>query len=80
MQLHGAGRGVDCQGVDVRTLPWDYYRCKPAEPTGRCEQCLRWKELPGQDWGPRTPLVTLYQPEDQGCDFIPLYPVETEKK
>ena len=64
----------------MKTLPWDCYRCKPAEPTEMCEQCLRWKELPGQTWGPRTPLAFVESHGATGCDFIPPYPVEVEKK
>jgi hypothetical protein len=57
----------------MKTLPWDCYRCKPAEPTETCEQCLRFKDLPGQSWGPRTPLMTVDKFGDEGCAFVPKY-------
>lgn len=58
----------------MKTLPWDCWRCKPAEPSEKCTDCLRWKDLPGQTWGPRTPQMTVTAPGELGCDFVANYP------
>lgn len=61
----------------IRTLPWDCHRCKPSEPGERCQQCLRWADLPQQSWGPRTAVVFVIGPGETGCSFVPKY--EDEK-
>jgi hypothetical protein len=64
----------------MRTLPFDCYRCKPTHPADKCKECLRYRDMPGQTWGPRTPLMALVTPDGEGCDFIPHYPSEEKTK
>jgi hypothetical protein len=63
----------------LTTLPWDCYRCAPQITEEKCTKCLRWKDIEGQTWGPRTPL-SFAVPDGEGCDFIPHYPSEEIKK
>jgi hypothetical protein len=54
-------------------LPYDRQRCAPHQPDAKCKACLRWHELPGQTWGPRTPVVLgRNDSTDERCDFIPI--------
>jgi hypothetical protein len=64
----------------MKTLPFDCYRCIVKYPDERCRECLRWVDLPGQTFGPRTAQMSVLKPGDQGCDFIPIYPSEGKKK
>lgn len=54
------------------TLPYDYSRCLPTKPDNNCRNCLRWADMPGQTWGPRTPMVYgRVGGADPKCDRIP---------
>jgi len=64
----------------MKTLPWDCFRCHPANLSDKCKECLRWQRMPGQDWGPRTPLAFVESHGATGCDFVPHYPSEERKK
>jgi hypothetical protein len=57
----------------MKTLPFDCQRCKPDNPSYRCEMCLRWVDLPGQTFGPRTAYVIVYGPGESGCRFVEKY-------
>lgn len=54
----------------MNTLPFDYFRCTPAEPAEKCTRCLRWEYLPGQTVGMRTPVKECV-PDSAGCRFLP---------
>lgn len=56
----------------MTTLPYDYHRCKAAQPDSNCRNCLRWADLPGQTWGERTPQISRPNSADEGCTYIPL--------
>ena len=58
----------------MRTLPFDCHRCKPNIPGDKCHECLRWADLPGQTYGPRTAVVFVIGPGETGCSFIEKYP------
>lgn len=60
----------------MRTLPFDCYRCEPAQTADKCTECLRWTFMPEQTFGPRTPIAFGCVPDGKGCDFIPHYPEE----
>ena len=60
----------------MRTLPFDCHRCKPNIPGDKCHECLRWADLPGQTYGPRTAVVFVIGPGETGCSFIEKYPEE----
>lgn len=61
----------------MRTLPYDFYRCYPEKPDENCRKCLRWADLPGQTWGPRTGSVMNYNSTEEGCGYTP---IKEEKK
>ncbi len=56
----------------MRTLPYDYHRCEPEAPDSNCQKCLRWVDLPGQTWGPRTGIMSGRENStDKDCTRIP---------
>jgi hypothetical protein len=56
-----------------RHLPYDSHRCAPHQPDTWCKKCLRWHDLPGQTWGPRTPVaIGRNDSADERCSFIPI--------
>lgn len=56
----------------MRTLPYDSHRCHATQPDSNCRQCLRWADLPGQTWGPRTPSTSRSNSADENCSYIPI--------
>jgi len=56
----------------MRTLPYDYHRCQAYAPDSNCKRCLRWSDLPGQTWGPRSPCVGRANSTDEDCTYIPI--------
>lgn len=56
----------------MRTLPYDYARCKPTEPDSKCKNCLRWADLPQQTWGPRTAFFVANNSTDEHCSYTPI--------
>jgi hypothetical protein len=56
----------------MRTLPYDYARCKPTEPDSHCKKCLRWADLPEQTWGGQTPVFMTTNSAADGCEYIPV--------
>jgi|SanBayMetagenome_1026888.scaffolds.fasta_scaffold35960_2 hypothetical protein len=55
----------------IQFLAYDYARCAPHQPDAWCKKCLRWHELPGQTWGPRTPVaIGRDNSTHEHCDFI----------
>jgi hypothetical protein len=57
----------------MTTLPFDCYRCEPEYPTEKCTECLRWKYMEGQTFGPRTPIMSVESPDTDGCNFVAKY-------
>ncbi len=56
----------------MRTLPYDSHRCKPTQPDSHCRDCLRRADMPGQTWGPRTPMTLRHNSTDEGCTYTPI--------
>lgn len=57
----------------MRTLPFDFYRCKPELPDANCMNCLRWADMPGQTWGERTPCVHGQENSTtENCGYTPI--------
>lgn len=56
----------------MNTLPFDFHRCEPLRPDAQCRQCLRFDRLPGQTWGPRTPVMSRSGSQDASCSYIPI--------
>lgn len=54
-------------------LPYDSHRCEPIKPDANCLQCLRWQDLPGQTFGPRTPVaIGRSDSRDEACTYTPV--------
>jgi hypothetical protein len=54
------------------SLSWDYFRCKPVEPDGKCHNCKRWHDHPDQTFGPQTALLTVADSTSEACSHIPI--------
>ena len=62
----------------MRTLPYDYTRCKPIKPDGFCKNCKRWWDHPEQKNNPfGQSAVTVNDSRDEACMYVP---VSLEKK
>lgn len=61
----------------MRTLAFDMHRCQPSRACDKCQQCLRYADMPGQTWGDRTPIAFREGSSSEHCAFIP---IEDKKK
>lgn len=63
----------------MRPLPYDYTRCRPAEPGEQCNNCRRWSAHPDQTFRPEgQSFVSVTRPKTTACIYIPDSFLESE--
>lgn len=63
----------------MKPLPFDYTRCKPQHPDGKCQNCRRWSDHPDQTHNPyRQSYVVVNRSTDKACIYIPDSYLESE--
>lgn len=57
----------------MKTLPYDYFRCKPINPDSNCKNCKRWSDMQGQTANPHgQSYCTTENSSSEACSYIPI--------
>lgn len=57
----------------MNILPFDYARCKPAEPCDKCRNCRRWDDHPEQVCSPYAQsFVAVKNSKAPACHYMPI--------